>query len=74
MVDYLYVSMVIKRAISLIFLLVLMYLPLFGGAGRPSDGFLSFILLMGFLLGILGVLHLIERLKRWIANLLEGLY
>jgi purine-cytosine permease-like protein len=48
-------------------------LPLWGGTGRPSDGFLSFILLLGFLLIILGILHLADHLKRRIDGLLEGI-
>jgi len=66
--------MIKKRAISLSSMLFLVLLPLFGGTGRPSDGFLSFVLVMGFLLGILGVLHLIDRLRYWIGHLLDGLY
>jgi len=63
-----------KRAISALFLLGFMSLPLFGGTGRASDGFLSFVLLLGFLLGILVILYLIDQLRRWIGSLLDGLY
>lgn len=48
-------------------------LPLYGGTGRPSDGMLSFLLLLGFLLTILGLLHLADHLKRKLDNLLEGI-
>ena len=47
---------------------------LWGGTGRPSDGLLSFILLMGLLLLVLGVLHLIDRFRRWTRDLLNGMY
>jgi len=73
-VDYVSLSMIKKRAISALFLLAPMSLPLFGGTGRPSDGFLSFVLLLGFLLGILAILHLIDQLRCWIGSLLDGLY
>ena len=63
-----------RRRIAFACLLSGGFLPLFGGTGRPSDGFLSFVLVMGFLLGMLGVLHLIDQLKRWIGGLLDGLY
>jgi len=49
-------------------------LPLWGGTGRPSDGLLSFLLLLGFLLTILGLLHLADRIKTKLDNLLEGLF
>ena len=44
--------------------------PLLGGTGRPSDGFLSFILLLGFLLLIFGALSLIDYIKRKIQDFL----
>ena len=48
--------------------------PLLGGTGRPSDGLLSFILLLGFLLLILGILQLAAMGKKWLEEVLEGLY
>jgi hypothetical protein len=45
--------------------------PLFGAAGRPSDGFLSFIVILGFLGVILGSLYLIDFLRLLIRRLLE---
>lgn len=44
--------------------------PLLGGTGRPSDGLLSFILVLGFLLLIFGVLSLIDYIKRKIRAFL----
>ena len=63
-----------KREIALVFLGIITSLPLWGGTGKPSDGFLSFLLLLGFLLIVLGILHLADRLKRWIKNLLDWMY
>ena len=59
---------------GVILILGLGCLPLQGGTGRPSDGLLSFVLLLGFLLFILGILHLAAYLKRWGEEILEGLY
>jgi hypothetical protein len=44
---------------------------LYGAAGRPADGFLSFIVILGFLGVILGMLHLIDYLRHLIRRLLE---
>jgi len=63
-----------KREIALVFLGIISSLPLRGGTGRPSDGMLSFLLLLGFLLIILGFLHLVDHIKGRIKNLLEGMY
>ena len=46
-------------------------LPLQAGTGRPSDGFLSFILLFAFLMLILGILQLVAYLKRKIHEIHE---
>jgi len=42
-------------------------IPLWGGTGRPSDGFLSFILLLGFLGILLGILSVVAVAiqKKW---------
>lgn len=45
---------------------------LFGAAGRPRDGFLFFIVLLGFLGLILGILYLIDYIKILIRRFLEG--
>lgn len=63
-----------KRKIGTALLIVLGIMPLWGGTGRPSDGLLSFILLLGFLLLILGILQLAAFTKRCLDEILEGLY
>ena len=63
-----------KRKIALVSIGIITSLPLWGGTGRPSDGLLSFLLLLGFLLLILGILHLTDHLRSRIKNLLEGMY
>jgi hypothetical protein len=67
-------KMALKRSIPLAMLFWLASAPLMGGTGRPSDGFLSFVLLLGFLLILLGILQLAAYLKRKIRDMLEGLY
>jgi len=52
-------------------MLILFTGPLYGAAGRPSDGFLSFVVILGFLGAILGMLYLIDCLKLLIRKLLE---
>lgn len=63
-----------KRKIGVSLLFCLASLPLLAGTGRPSDGFLSFILLFGFLVFLLGILQLATYIKRKIRELLEGIY
>jgi hypothetical protein len=63
-----------KRKIGTITLFWLAFLPLWGGTGRPSDGFLSFILLFGFLVLLLGLLQVASYLKRRIQELLKDIY
>ena len=46
-------------------------LSVFGGTGRPSDGFLFFIILLGFLGLILGVLYLVDYIKILIRRFME---
>ncbi len=46
-------------------------MPLWGGTGRPSDGFLSFILLLGFLGALLGFLCFVDFIKQQIWKFLE---
>lgn len=55
-------------------LLGLPLLPLWGGTGRPADGFLSFLLLLGFFLVLLGILYGIEYLKRVIAEFRKDIF
>jgi len=66
--------MAIKREIGTATLLWLASLPLWGGTGRPDDGFLSFILLFGFLVLLLGLLQVASYVKRRIQELLEDIF
>lgn len=63
-----------KRETGIATLVWLASLPLWGGTGRPSDGLLSFILLFGFLLIILGIIQVARYLKRRVQDLLEDIY
>jgi hypothetical protein len=63
-----------KRKIWIVTLVWLSTLPLWGGTGRPSDGFLSFILLLGFLVLVLGILQLAIYVKKKILEFLEDIY
>lgn len=62
-----------KRKIGITLLIGLGIMPLRGGTGRPSDGLLSFLLLLGFLLLILGILQVAAFSKRWLDEVLDGL-
>jgi len=55
--------MIRKR--SFLSLAILLMLPslLLAGTGSARDGFLSFLLLLGFLLALLGILHLAELIR-----------
>jgi len=63
-----------KRKIGTATLFWLAFLPLWGGTGRPNDGFLSFILLFGFLVLLLGLLQVASYVKRRIQELLEDIF
>jgi len=62
------------RKIAVITLSGLAVLPLWGGTGRPSDGLLSFIILLGMMLLLLGILHLIGYVKRRIQELMDDIF
>jgi hypothetical protein len=62
------------RKIWTLTLLALACLLLRGGTGRPDDGLLSFILLFGFLILLLGLLQLGDYLKRKIRELLKDIF
>ena len=66
--------MAIKREIGTATLLWLASLPLWGGTGRPGDGFLSFILLFGFLVLLLGLLQVATYIKRKIQELQKDIF
>ena len=57
-----------KRGKAILGLLCLVLLPVWGGTGKPADGLLSFILLLGLLGIILGILYGIDFLKRIITE------
>ena len=57
--------------IATVSLCLLISLPLWGGTGGPRDGFLSFILVLGFLGTLLGILYLFDFIKLKIRKLLE---
>lgn len=63
-----------KRIIGSVALAGAVSQTLLGGTGRPQDGFLSFILLFGFLVLLLGIIQLLSFLKRKILELLEDIY
>ena len=50
---------------------------LLGGTGRPEDGLLFFLVLLGFLGVILGIIHLADfikiRIRQYLDQILEGL-
>jgi len=62
------------RNIAVIILLCHAFLPVWGGTGSPADGLLSFILVLGFLLILLGILQLVSCLKRKLDSLLEDIF
>ena len=65
--------MLSKRGKAILGILCVVLLPLWAGTGRPSDGLLSFILLLGFLGILLAILYGIEYLKRIIAKFLRDI-
>jgi hypothetical protein len=40
-----------------------------GGTYRPKDGILSFLLLLGFLLILLGIIHLADLIRSTLRNI-----
>ena len=60
-----------KRKILTVFLGISASLTLLGGTGRPSDGLLSFLLLLGFLVLLLGILSLADYIKLRVRKLLN---
>jgi hypothetical protein len=63
--------MVDKIKIAATSLCLFISLPLWGGTGRPRDGFLSFILVLGFLVTLLGILLLIDFIKLKVRKFLK---
>ncbi len=66
--------MIANRKLIAVSLCIIASPPLWGGTGSPRDGFLSFVLLFGFLVLILGILQLASYLKGKIQELLEDIY
>jgi hypothetical protein len=52
-------------------ILLLSSTVVFGAAGRPSDGWLSFVVVLGFLGVVFGMLYLIDLLRATIRKLLH---
>ncbi|MEN8202002.1 MAG: hypothetical protein ABFS28_05350 [Bacteroidota bacterium] len=46
---------------------------LMAGTYRPKDGILSFILLLGFLIILLGIIHLVDLIRSTLRNILKEL-
>ena len=46
---------------------------LLGGTGRPEDGLLFFLVLLGFLGFILGIIHLVEYIPVLIEKIIKKL-
>ena len=63
-----------KQLYALVSFLICSILPVWGGTYRPRDGMLSFLLLLGFLLVILGVLQLLDSIKSRLDDLFEGMF
>ena len=61
-----------KRLILIVWITLIPTLSLLGAAGRPKDGFLFFIVLLGFLGAILGILYLVDYIKILIRRFFEG--
>ena len=62
------------RRIAVITLSGLAVLPVRGGTGSPSDGFLSFIILLGMMLVLLGILHLLGYIKKRIQEIMDDVF
>ena len=62
-----------KLKILLILLLIFPGKKLFAGTGSATDGLLSFLVLLGFLLFLLGMVHLAERVKARYRKFISGI-
>ena len=58
-----------KRYLLALSLLILPSALLMGGTYRPEDGILSFLLLLGFLLILLGIIHLVDLIRSTLRRL-----
>ena len=62
-----------KLKISLILLLILPGKKLWAGTGSASDGLLSFLVLLGFFLFLIGMVHIAERAKTRFRKYISGI-
>ena len=60
-----------KYLLTIAGILILASPALFGAAGRPSDGWLSFIIVLGFLGTILGILYIIDLIRTLLRRMLH---
>ena len=60
-----------KRHLLTILVLAISCLTLFGAVGRPKDGFLSFLVVLGFLGLILGIKLMIDYIRFLARRFLE---
>ena len=60
-----------KRRQTAIVTLLAPSILLFGGTGRPEDGFLAFIVILAFLGLILSILYLVDYIKILIRRFFE---
>ena len=65
--------MVKKRHLFTLSLLILPPALLLGGTYRPEDGILSFLILLGFLLVLLGIIHLADLIRSTIRTIRKEL-
>ena len=63
--------MVGKRQKLIVLLAAGPAITLFGGTGRPADGFLFFVVVLGFLGLILGILYLVDYIRNLIQRFLD---
>lgn len=63
--------MIKKRSFLALAILLMLPIPLLAGTYRPKDGFLSFILLLGFLMVLLGVIHLADLIRSTLRRFSE---
>jgi hypothetical protein len=60
-----------NSAYALLVLLILPLPPLFGGTGSPPDGALSFLVVLGFLGLLLGIIQLAECLPQLLDKIID---
>jgi len=65
--------MVKKRHIFTLTLLILPSILLMAGTYRPRDGLFSFLLMLGFLLVLLGMIHLVDLIRSTLRKICKEL-